>query len=236
MRAETTSTIFSCWRRITSVASSSRLPQPQTAIAADADNRLSQFGTATYNSDNVGQTTTRTDAQGVTEYNWDARGRMTSASLPGGLSVSYGYDALGRQASRTAGGSTTTFLYDGADVVLDRNSDGGRVDYLNGFGVDDKLRQTNGVSTAYYLQDHLGSTIALTDASGNVAERQSYEPFGASSGSSLTRYGYTGRDLDSTTGLMYYRARWYDPQQGRFISQDPIGLARGMNFYAYEAR
>lgn len=70
----------------------------------------------------------------------------------------------------------------------------------------------------------------MTDGSGGVSERQSYEPFGASSGSSLTRYGYTGREMDEATGLMYYRARWYDPQQARFISEDPIG---GMNRYAY---
>ena len=49
----------------------------------------------------------------------------------------------------------------------------------------------------------------------------------------LTRYGYTGRELDTDTGLMYYRARWYDPQAGRFISEDPIGFDGGMNWYAY---
>jgi len=218
---------------INALASSSLLPQARTASAADASNRISQFGAATYTFDNLGQTTTKTDAQGATQYNWDARGRMTSASLPGGQSVTYGYDALGRRASRTANGVTTNFLYDGGDVVLDRNSDGSSVEYLNGPGVDDKLRQTNGVSTNYYLQDHQGSTVGLTDTTGNVVERQSYDPFGGSTGSSSTRYGYTGRELDSATGMMYYRARWYDPEQARFITQDPIGFGGGMNFYAY---
>ncbi|MBI3653780.1 MAG: hypothetical protein HY231_22330, partial [Acidobacteria bacterium] len=86
----------------------------------------------------------------------------------------------------------------------------------------------------YFLTDHLGSTTALTDASGGVVERQQYEPFGASSGSSLTRYGYTGRERDEATGLMYYRSRWYDAQQSRFITEDPIGFASGeANFYSY---
>jgi len=50
----------------------------------------------------------------------------------------------------------------------------------------------------------------------------------------LTRYGYTGRESDGITGLIYYRARWYDPQQGRFITEDPVGFASGdTNFYAY---
>jgi RHS repeat-associated protein len=50
----------------------------------------------------------------------------------------------------------------------------------------------------------------------------------------LTRYTYTGREFDADTGLMYYRARWYDPQVGRFISEDPIGFrGRDVNFYGY---
>ena len=52
-------------------------------------------------------------------------------------------------------------------------------------------------------------------------------------GSAATRYTYTGREFDLDTGLMNYRARWYDPQQGRFISEDPIGLNAGLNFYGY---
>jgi RHS repeat-associated protein len=218
---------------VTSLASLPLLTQARSASAADAANRISQFGAANYTSDELGQTTKKTDAAGTTTYQWDARGRLTGVSLPDGQAVSYGYDALGRRASRTANGATTSFLYDGADVVLDRRGDGSSVDYLNGFGIDDKLRQTSAAGTHYYLQDHLGSTVALTDAAGAVAERQQYQTLGASSGSALTRYGFTGRELDETTGLMYYRARWYDPQQGRFITEDPVGFAGGMNFYAY---
>jgi RHS repeat-associated protein len=59
------------------------------------------------------------------------------------------------------------------------------------------------------------------------------DSFGNGAGNPLTRYGYTGRERDSETGLYYYRARWYDPQQGRFISEDPIGLRGGIHLYAY---
>lgn len=52
-------------------------------------------------------------------------------------------------------------------------------------------------------------------------------------GSASTRYTYTGREADAEVGLMYYRARWYDPQLGRFLSEDPIGLDGGMNMYSY---
>ncbi len=49
----------------------------------------------------------------------------------------------------------------------------------------------------------------------------------------LTRYLYTGRELDTETGLMYYRARFYDPTLGKFIQRDPIGFADGTNWYEY---
>src|SRR6185295_13958890 len=59
-------------------------------------------------------------------------------------------------------------------------------------------------------------------------------PSATSNSSSLTRYGYTGRERDPDTGLMYYRARWYDPQIGRFLSEDPIRFSgRDVNCYAY---
>jgi RHS repeat-associated protein len=61
----------------------------------------------------------------------------------------------------------------------------------------------------------------------------SFDSFGNSSGSSRTRYSYTGRERDPDTGQLYYRSRFYDPQVGRFISEDPIGFEGGWNFYAY---
>ena len=62
-----------------------------------------------------------------------------------------------------------------------------------------------------------------------MVERMQYEAFGQSAGSTLTRYGYTGRERDDFSGLIYYRSRWYDPQQGRFLTEDPIGFEGGMN-------
>ena len=108
-----------------------------------------------------------------------------------------------------------------------------QVDYLHGAGTDDILRQSGAGSALYFLPDQLGSPVALTDSAGVVVERHRYEPFGDSGGSQLTRYDFTGRERDTQTGLIYYRARWYDPQRGRFISEDPAGFAGGLNKYAY---
>jgi uncharacterized protein (TIGR03437 family) len=219
---------------IQSIASATRLPgETRTAGRADAANRIAQFGQASYTFDAEGQTRTKTEADGTNVYEWDARGRLRKVTLPGGETVSYGYDALGRRSNRMASGTTTTFLYDGQDVVLDRTGSTA-VDYLNGFGIDDKLRQTSaGLGSLYFLRDHLGSTAALVNSMGSLIERGQYEAFGGSAGSSLTRYGFTSRELDAATGLMYYRARWYDTQQGRFLSEDPISFDGGLNLYAY---
>jgi len=108
------------------------------------------------------------------------------------------------------------------------------VEYLNGLGIDDKLRlKDSRFGTYYFTVDQVGSTRELTDADGNVAERIEYDSFGNGDGSSLTRYAYTGREFDIDANLYYYRNRWYDPQVGRFISEDPIGLRGGINPYAY---
>jgi len=52
---------------------------------------------------------------------------------------------------------------------------------------------------------------------------------------SLDGYTFTGREWDKETGLYYYRARYYDPMEGRFISKDPIGFSGGINLYSYTA-
>jgi RHS repeat-associated protein len=64
----------------------------------------------------------------------------------------------------------------------------------------------------------------LTGTTGKLVERVTYDAYGNSAGSTRTRYGFTGRERDPLTGLLYYRARFYDPQLGRFVSEDPIGL------------
>ena len=202
-------------------------------------NRLTNTTTASYSYDTNGNLISRTDSSGTTQYSWDFESRLKQVSLPNGKFVTYKYDALGRRIQRAPNsGVSTNFIYDGQDVVRDLNSDGSTVDYLNGPGIDNKLRLTDSRLAAtgplYFLQDHLGSTVALTNSLGVVSSQMNYDAFGnLTTGASLTRYTYTGREFDSDTGLYYYRARWYDPQVGRFISEDPIGLAGGINQFAY---
>ncbi len=199
-------------------------------------NRLVGTTSAGYVYDNNGNLTTRTEGAGTTQFQWDFENRLVQVVTPSSGTVTYKYDALGRRVqSAPSSGASTNFIYDGQDVVLDKNSDGTAIEYLNGPGIDNKVRQkgASSKSTYYFTQDHLGSTTALTNTNGAVVERETYDAYGNSAGSANTRYGYTGRERDSLTGLLYYRARWYDPQVGRFMSEDPIGLAGGINSFAY---
>ena len=88
----------------------------------------------------------------------------------------------------------------------------------------------------FYHGDGLGSITSLTDGLGLLAASYVYDSFGkltASTGSVMNPFQYTGREYDSRTGLYYYRARYYAPSTGRFVSEDPIRFGGGIDFYAY---
>jgi RHS repeat-associated protein len=79
------------------------------------------------------------------------------------------------------------------------------------------------------LTDGLGSVRQLSDAQGNIVQRYDYSPFGevfAAEGQRPSALRYIGEQTDIDTGLVYLRARWYDPATGRFTTRDPFrGLA-----------
>lgn len=90
-------------------------------------------------------------------------------------------------------------------------------------------------NTGFYEADGLDSITSLTGSTGTISTSYAYDTFGnitASSGSFVNPYQFTGRDFDSETGLRFYRARYYDPQSGRFLSEDPFG-AGGISPFAY---
>jgi RHS repeat-associated protein len=199
-------------------------------------NRVTSAGGATYTYDNNGNLLSKVSATDTTQYAWDYENRLTQVTLPNGTVVNYNYDALGRRIQRTTStGADERYVYDGQNVIQDLNSSSAVVtSYLNGPGLDNHLRQTSSsTGSSYFLSDHLGSTVGLADSNGNLTESITYDSFGNHAASTNTRYTYTGRERDSDTGLMYYRARFYDPQLGRFIGEDPIGLNGGINPYAY---
>jgi RHS repeat-associated protein len=146
----------------------------------------------------------------------------------------YVVNPLGRRVSKTLMSSTTNFLYDGANAVQEFGTLP-TANLLTG-GVDERFTRTTATETDNYLTDALGSTVELTNASGAVEEQYSYGPYGSFSASGATTsnsYAYTGRESDGL-GIDYYRARYYSPTTGRFLSEDPLGFAgSGTNLYAY---
>ena len=118
------------------------------------------------------------------------------------------------------------------NVLVDDNNAGTRICQI-GPGIDNKLGQKTGSTSSYFSQDHLGSNVGLTNSSGASIGGSSYDSFGNGVGFS-SPYQFTGREFDGGTGLQYSRARWYDPNIGRFISEDPIGFGGGdVNLYGY---
>ena len=102
--------------------------------------------------------------------------------------------------------------------------------------VDEPLAMLGSGATIYYQADGLGSVTSLSNAAGSVAQTYTFDSFGkqtASSGSLTNPFQYTGREFDSETNLYYYRARYYDPNVGRFLSEDPIRFSGGIDFYSY---
>ncbi|KAB7779208.1 hypothetical protein CEK65_06250 [Xanthomonas sp. LMG 12459] len=139
----------------------------------------------------------------------------------------------GRRIKKAEGGQTISYLYNGLDAV--QETQGGTVNaILTGLGIDERYARNEASGRAYFLSDALGSTRALTNASGALIQRYDYTPYGktskANTGAS-NPYQYTGRERD-TSGLYCYRARYYSSIVGRFLSEDPIGLTGGMNSYA----
>jgi RHS repeat-associated protein len=110
--------------------------------------------------------------------------------------------------------------------------------YTHGPGIDNPLMMNRAGKNYYYAKDGLGSVTALTDSTGNVVHEYKYSVYGEiveENGDSVENpFTYTSRELDRETGLMYYRARYYESGLGRFLSEDPVGFKAGdVNFYRY---
>ena len=169
---------------------------------------------------------------GVHTYTWNARNQLSM--IDSGNTASFGYDTYGRRISKTATGQATGFLYNVANTTQELNGGTPTANILNG-GTDEFFQRADASATTVPLTDALGSVLALANTSGALQTNYTYDPFGGTTvaGTASTNpTQYTGRENDGT-GLYYYRARYYSPQFGRFISEDPAGFRGGINLYSY---
>jgi len=161
--------------------------------------------------------------------------------------VQFAYDALGRRIAKQINGIETHYLLDGVNVRQEYDGSGNLIAANTHAGLDNLLVRDDYTSggSCYVQSDGLGSTVALSDGSGNIIERYRYSAFGKlevlnpdftskSGNTPLLPCTYTGREWEPEMGMYFYRARYYDPVMGRFTSKDMIGLAgRDINLYSY---
>lgn len=204
-------------------------------------------GASAYSNDLDGNTLTG----GGRTNTWDSQNRLVSCITSGNSSTfKYGADGLRRQ--KTTNGTTMDYAYDGTMMVREGHAAGGSLSqvtatYLIGargpeYRRDDTQTQTDGQGhtfgkTGWYVYDGLGSVVGEVDPLGNLTSSPKYDVYGAvrgNGGTASTKQGFVGglgHLSEPETGLIYMRARYYDPSMGRFVGQDP-GL-HGSNWFVY---
>jgi len=182
---------------------------------------------------------TLTDAQGRS-FTWDFENRLTQAVNPGVGTTTFRYDPFGRRIQKSGPLGATNYLYDRANAIEEIDQAGNILARYSQVPrvPDQMLAELRAGTTSYYQADGLASIISLSNSAGALANTYSYDAFGNLTGSTGTLtnpFQYTGRESDPETGIYYYRARYYSPTFGRFLSEDPIGFDGGTNLYAYVA-
>lgn len=172
---------------------------------------------------------------GPNSYGYDANGNMIS-----GAGRTINYNAENRPTSITNANGTTTFVHDGSGGRVKKIIAAGTTIYIgklyectNGscskyiFAGSERiaLKPVGGTAVYYYHSDHQDSSSVVTNQSGAKVQDLAYFPYGETrlnSGTVDVHHKYTSQELDDSTGLYFYNARYYDPILGRFIQADTI--------------
>jgi RHS repeat-associated protein len=201
-----------------------------TTYQYNAANRLTQVNTQPYTYDANGNLL----SDGRRTYTYDAAHRLTRV-VSGSVTSLFTYNGDGDRAGMTVNGAATAYLFDptGLAQVLAETTGGQSRQYLPG------LAQYEAGAWAWPLPDGLGSVRQLTNSSRQFTLLQNYDPFGNvldKTGAGQSIFGYTGEQTDPT-GLIYLRARYYNPVTGRFLTPDSLIpdplTSMGWNRYLY---
>jgi RHS repeat-associated protein len=193
----------------------------------------------------------------TTSFTYDGNGTLLTKTDGLGNATTYGYEAddrlIGKQLDSNGDGtydSTQRFVWSGDNIALAFDGSSNLTDRIlplplgEGRGEGSTSADENSSNVvSWLLPDHEGTIrdVAQYNSGTNttiVVDHLKYDSFGNITAQSNSAYqplfGYTGQMWDANVGLYYYRARWYDPHTGRFISQDPLSFAAGdVNLYRY---
>ena len=168
-------------------------------------------------------------------YDWQSDGMLARVVRPDGKEVSFAYDALGRRIRKSFAGTTTHFVWDGnvplhewAETAESEESE--MVTWL--FEQDTFVPAAKLIANGEcfsIISDYLGTPLQAYDKQGNKVWEQELDIYGRQRKrpSAFIPFKYQGQYEDAETGLYYNRFRYYDPNAGSYISQDPIGLKGG---------
>jgi RHS repeat-associated protein len=188
---------------------------------------------ATYTYDANGNLSQKVEGPDTWGYEWNPENQLTRVTKNSVEQARFKYDPLARRLEKVVGGTTTSWTYQGQDIFREvRGST--TLKYIHGPSIDEPIAYDDGSGLSYFHADGLGSLGKTTSASGAVTLSRRYDAWGGIElGAPTSGFAFTGREHDPESGLAFYRARYYDPRNARFISEDPITFRGGLNFYAY---
>lgn len=226
-------------------------PLPASAPSGDMvhGNRLLVWQDARYAYDEHGNLIERLQgkrgsaAQTHTLFEWDAAHQLVRADVARGpaeaatqQTYTYVYDALGRRVAKRDAFGTTHFAWDRDNMALERRG-GNEIAYLYRPESFELLAQVHNGEVHHLHTDHLGTPMEASNEAGELSWQMTYSTWGNAVVEDVAqieqRVRFHGQYFDAETGLHYNRFRYYSPDVGRFVSNDPIGLLGGENFYAY---
>jgi RHS repeat-associated protein len=169
-------------------------------------------------------------------YVYDLSNQLIRVFAGANQVAEYTYNGAGQRIKKVAGGTTRIFHYDlMGHLIAETNQSGQMIAEYIYFG-DQLLAMVGGGQVYYFHNDHLGTPQVLTNDSQAISWKAVYTPFGEAVASIQTvenPFRFPGQYYDSETGLHYNYFRYYNPQTGRYITPDPIGLEGGINLFTY---
>lgn len=177
----------------------------------------------------------------VFNYTYDYENRLITITYPDGTTSEYVYDGVGKRIMSTEESEVAKYLYDGLNAIIERNLSGDTTAYYArgldyGGGIGSIISAVRGGNTSYYHYDGLGNVANLTDSAAKTIQSYAYDAFGnilTQKGLVQNPYGFSTKEYNSKSGLIYFGMRYYDPRIGRFITKDPLEMVKGAHPYVY---